>query len=92
MVEVILRVPSPQIICLYVCTLHEHAPLYKRSVYLDLRVYPGSAFFGVIFWKSVLVLVSIICQVTFCNTTAVSERQSMLMFFLIAFVISLQQR
>ena len=72
---------------MFVYTLHEHAPLYKRSVYLELRVYPGSAFFGVIFWKSVLVFVRLLC-----NTTAVSERQSMLMFFLIAFVISLQQR
>ena len=72
---------------MFVYTLHEHAPLYKRFVYLDLRVYPGSAFFGVIFWKSVLVFVRLLC-----NTTAVSERQSMLMFFLIAFVISLQQR
>ena len=45
---------------MFVYTLHEHAPLYKRSVYLDLRVYPGSAFFGVIFWKSVLVFVRLL--------------------------------
>ena len=73
---------------MFVYTLHEHAPLYKRSVYLDLRVYPGSAFFA----GYILEICTSICQVTFCNTTAVSERQSMLMFFLIAFVISLQQR
>ena len=45
---------------MFVYTLHEHAPLYKRSVYLDLRVYPGSAFFWVIFWKSVLVFVRLL--------------------------------